>query len=525
MPALEFVGITKRFGDTLANDDITMTFEAGQVHAVLGENGAGKTTIMKIAAGLHRADSGEVRIRGEARDIASPAEALSRGIGMVHQHFTLVPNLTVTENVILGLRSARARPRQAAKEIRELSAEYGIPVDPDAKVETLSAGEMQRVEIVKLLYRNADILILDEPTALLSPAEADRLFTAFRELADDGKAIIFITHKLREVFAVADRISILRNGRLQASMDLGEATPHGLSRMMVGEDANVTFGDSLAVHVDKRTDGALDDVVSRRDDSPVPVVAENVWVQDRYGRTRLRGLSLRVPAGEIFGVAGVEGNGQSALAQVLVGLLPIADGSIELMGTSIRGMSHRAVSSLGVAFIPEDRQTEGLIPSMSIRENLLLRKKIRRDVSQWGLIRASASQRSVQQLIENFDVVAPSTEVPAADLSGGNQQKLLLARELRGNPSVIVASQATRGLDLKATSYVHEAVIRHASEGAAVIYISSDLDEVLSLSTRLGVLFKGRFTGHFDAGEADRAEVGALMTGATEENVDAGSAR
>lgn len=525
VPALEFVGITKRFGDTVANDDITVAFEAGQVHAVLGENGAGKTTIMKIAAGLHRPDSGEVRVKGEAHDIANPAQALSLGIGMVHQHFTLVPNLTVAENVILGLKSDRARPAIAARQIRELSDAYGIPVDPEAKVESLTAGEMQRVEIVKLLYRNADILILDEPTALLSPAEADRLFTAFRELAEDGKAIAFITHKLREVFAVADRISILRKGRLEASMNLEDATPEGLSRLMVGEDANVTLGDSLAVQVKGRGGAAAGDVELQAERDLVRLAVQNVSVHDRYGRRRLRDLSLEVRAGEIFGVAGVEGNGQSALAQALVGLLPISAGSIDILGVPIAGMSHRAISSLGVAFIPEDRQTEGLIPDLSLRENLLLREKIRHGVSRWGLIRSGASRRETQELIDNFEIVAPSTEVPAADLSGGNQQKLVLARELRGNPSVIVASQATRGLDLKATSYVHEALIRHASDGAGVIFISSDLDEVLSVSTRVGVLFKGRFAGQFDTNEAERAVVGALMTGAGDQrSVDADSA-
>lgn len=515
MAALEFVDITKRFGGTLANDHVSIAFAGGEIHAVLGENGAGKTTLMRIASGLEQPDAGEVRIRGEAQTIDDPARALELGVGMVHQHFTLVPNLTVAENVILGLRGPEARLAAAAERIRDLSRSYGIPVDPTAMVESLSAGERQRVEIAKLLYRQADVLILDEPTALLSPAEADRLFSAFADLARDGRAIVFITHKLREVFAIADRISVLRAGRLRATVETSATTPAELSRLMVGEDADVTLGDNLAVTARTTEHAAAEaEATDARSDTPVRVAVRDASVTDRFGRQRLRSCSFEVRAGEVFGIAGVEGNGQNGLAQALVGLMPLASGDIEILGTSVRRLRHRDVSDLGVAFVPEDRQTEGLVMPFSARENLLLRAKHRTGLVRWGLIRSSASRDVAERLAREFDVLTSSVDAPVSALSGGNQQKLVLARELVGDPAVIVASQATRGLDLKATAYVHDELLRRAAEGAAVVFISSDLDEVLSISTRIGVLYRGELVADVAHRDADRATIGALMAGA-----------
>jgi ABC-type uncharacterized transport system ATPase subunit len=499
---LELRGVTKRFPGVLANDDVDLTIEEGEIHALLGENGAGKTTLMNVLYGLYHADDGEIVIDGEVRRFDSPGDAIAAGFGMVHQHFMLIPVFTVTENIILGtepvgrlgwLERGRARAR-----VKELSERFGLDVPTDAVVEDLPVGIQQRVEILKALYREAEVLILDEPTAVLTPQETDELFAVMRSLRDSGKSIIFITHKLKEVLAVADTITVLRGGRVVGNIEPAHGDEAELAAMMVGRAVQLT--------VDKPP---------AEPGAPVLVV-EDLELTDEQGRVSVR-ASFEVNAGEIVCVAGVQGNGQTELVEAITGLRTVSGGSIELEGHDITNRSVNQILDAGVGHVPEDRQRDGLIASFSIADNLVLDTFdrppfARRFVRDAGAVRKAASDR-----VARFDVRTPTIEAAVSTLSGGNQQKVILARELSRPISLLIASQPTRGLDVGSIEYVHEQFVAQRDAGVAVLIVSSELDEILALADRIVVLFRGRVFGVLDGGTATREHVGLLMAGVMHE--------
>jgi simple sugar transport system ATP-binding protein len=498
-PLVEMQGITKRFGDVLANDHVDFAAEWGEVHALLGENGAGKTTLMSVLSGLYRADAGEVRLRGAPVQIRSPRDAITQGLGMVHQHFMLVKPFTVAENMVFGLKSRREPWLDldaVAERVAELSHQYGLAVDPRARVQDLSVGAQQRVEIVKALYRGADILILDEPTSVLTPQEADDLFKVLRELVGQGHTVIFITHKLDEVMAVADRITVLRDGRRITTVAAAETSKAELARMMIGRD--VLF--------------RLEKPVG----SPGPVALEvkDLWAHAPDGRPVLRGLSFSLRAGEILGVAGVDGNGQSELAQVLVGTLRVSAGHVRLDGGDITHATPKDRLRRGVGYIPEDRNTLGLIGSFSVCENTVLNTHFAPPYARGLFLDRRAMIADAERLIQEFDVKTAGGHERAARLSGGNLQKLVLAREVHRDPRVLIAAQPTRGLDVGATEYVRRRLLEQRERGRAILLISADLEEVLTLSDRVVVLFEGEITGLLSADEVEIEKLGLMMAGA-----------
>ena len=496
---VEMRGIVKRFPGVLANDHVDFDVRAGEIHALLGENGAGKSTLMKILYGMYQPDEGQIRVNGEAVHFTSPADAIRRGIGMIHQHFMLVPTLTVAENVALGLRSSREPlldlDRVTAR-IVELAAGYGLHVDPGAQVWQLSVGEQQRVEILKALYRGAELLILDEPTAVLTPQEVDELFVTLRQMAREGHALIFITHKLREVFAISDRVTVLRNGRVVGRVKTEETTRSELARMMVGRE-----------------------VIERWEKPPVelgPVVLE---VEDLHCLSdrevpALRGVSLQVRAGEILGIAGVSGNGQRELAEVIVGLRPATRGHVRLSGQEVTNWPPERLIAAGLAFIPEERLTMGVIQEFSVAENAILETHTAPELRRGPFLDLQAIRQHTVRLIREYDVRTPSLEVPAKNLSGGNIQKLILARELARRPRVLIAAQPTRGVDIGATEYIHRRLIEQRGEGTAILLISEDLDEILALSDRIAVMYEGEIVGVVPVEEANAEELGLMMAGA-----------
>jgi len=492
---LRMEGITKRFGPLVADEDVTFAVRAGEIHALLGENGAGKSTLMRILYGLHQPDSGEIRIDGRPVRIGSPHEAVVHGIGMVHQHFMLVPNLTAIENVVLGmpverpplldLRAARAR-------LLELSREYGLDVDPDASVWQLSVGGQQRLEILKALYRGARILVLDEPTAVLAPSEVGQLFRILRTLAAEGRGIVFISHKLTEVKEVSDRVTVLRLGRVTGSLTTADATPRQLATMMVGRDVSL-----------ERTTPP----VSGSD--PVLEVENLSCLTDR--RTPgLRGASLTVRAGEIVGVAGVDGNGQRELVECIAGLRSITGGRIAVRGASPK----RALgdpSLLGL--IPEDRHSQGLVPDFDVSENLVLKSYRRPPFSKRGVLRWPRIRLHARRQIEAFDIRCPGPLAKVRSLSGGNQQKVIVARETQDNPALLVAAQPTRGLDVGAVESVLNLIRLQRDRGTAVLFVSTELSEVFALSDRVVVMHKGQILGEVPPDPAHLGVVGELMMG------------
>lgn len=494
--ALRTVGITKRFPGILANHDISIQVKAGEVLGLLGENGAGKTTLMNILYGLHRPDSGEVFIHGQPATIGSPHQAGELGVGMVHQHFMLVENLTAIENVVLGLPAERPPLldlEPARVRFRQLTKEYGLELDPSTPVWQLPVGDQQWLEILKLLFRNARILILDEPTAVLAPSQAQQLFKTVRRFADEGRAIIFISHKLEEMKEVADRVTVLRDGHVVGTVDARAATASQLAEMMVGR----------SVFLDRRP-------------RPITPVRKEVLVIDRLnclndrGAPALRDFSLTVNAGEILGIAGVDGNGQRELAECIAGLRHPTGGTIHIMGVPVSGVVSDT-SLLG--YVPEDRRKTGLVLGFSVAENLLLKTCIyppytRRGVMQWATIR-----RHADELIAEYDIRTSGSMIPTRYLSGGNQQKVVVARELSGEPVLLVTSQPTRGLDLGAVESVHKVLLRERNRGCAVIFISTELTEVLALSDRIVVAFKGQIMGELDGENADVKLIGELMLG------------
>jgi len=509
--ALQATGITKRFPGVLANDHVSFTLQKGEIHALLGENGAGKTTLMNILYGLYQPDEGEISINGAPTRITSPHDAISQGIGMVHQHFMLVPPLTVCENIMLGQETTIHSTRllgpiaaldrhKVAGRIRELSHEYGLMVDPDAVVADLPVGAQQRVEIIKALYRSADILILDEPTAVLTPQEADELFVIMRTLIQQGKSIIFITHKLREVLAVADTISVMRGGQMVGSKTPAEATQETLAEMMVGR--------KVILSIDKK------------DATPAgPVLTvDDLHVNDDRGHMVVDGVTLEVLAGEILGIAGVQGNGQTELTEALTGLRRALSGHIHILGTDTTHSNPRQVTEEGTSHIPEDRQKHGLVLSFPIRDNMVLNTYYQKPYANGIELDYAAIEHNATELVKEFDVRTPSILTNAGSLSGGNQQKVIIARELTRTVKLLIASQPTRGLDVGSIEFIHHQIVDARDKGAAVLLISAELDEILSLSDRIAVMYKGRILATVPAKGATREQLGLLMAGIVKEN-------
>ena len=495
-PILEVRGVTKTFPGVIANEDVDLTLHEGQVLCVLGENGAGKSTLMNTVFGLYQPDGGEILLRGEPVRFESSRDAIAAGIGMVHQHFQLIPVFTVAENVILGdemTKGPRLDMDGARERIRALAQQYGLSVDPDAIVGDLSVGEQQRVELIKALFREADILILDEPTAVLTPGEVDEFFGVVRSLVDQGKSIVFITHKLREVLAVADRIVVLRRGRVVGEADPSTATHESLATLMVGRDVSFTVDKAPA------TPGARVLEVSQ------------LWVDDDRGVTTVADLDLEVRAGEVFGIAGVEGNGQRELVEALMGMRPKRAGGVVIAGRNVTHATPREIIELGVAHVPEDRTKHGLVGPFSIADNLVLNRYQRAPFARRGLRRERAIAAQAETLVEQFDVRTPSAQVPVGTLSGGNQQKVIIARELTGDLELLVVAQPTRGLDVGSIEFIHRRIIEMRDRGVAVLLVSAELDEVLSLSDRIGVIFRGSLVGTFDRSEVTRDQLGLYM--------------
>ncbi len=497
--AVEMLGITKRFGDFTANDRIDLDVRRGEVHALLGENGAGKSTLMNQLYGLYPPTSGDIFINGERVRLASPRMAIERGIGMVHQHFMLVQPFTVTENIILGLESTGAfgilDEARAYREVESLSDRYGLLVDSRARIQDISVAMQQRVEILKCLYRGADILILDEPTAVLTPQEIEYLGEIIRNLTSEGKTVIIITHKLHEIKSMADRCTVIRRGVKIGTVDVASHTEGELAEMMVGRE--VTFA------VEKRPLRAGDPVLSVKD----------VCCVNNRGLPALKDLSFDVRRGEILAIAGVDGNGQSELIEVLTGLRAVESGSVTMLGSDITGFAPGARIEMGLAAIPEDRQKRGLVGPFTVAENLVLEERARPPFSTRGILDLGAIERHARSLIERFDIRPPSEKYLASSLSGGNQQKVILAREITRDPELLIASQPTRGLDVGAIEYVHKRLVQVRDDGKAVLLISLDLDETLDLADRIAVIYGGRIVAVLDREDADERKLGLLMAG------------
>ena len=499
---LELRGITKRFGTVLANDNLDITVASGTIHALVGENGAGKSTAMRIAYGFYTADSGEIRVNGQAVDIRTPHDAIALGIGMVHQHFMLMPPMTVTENIVLGAEPGSAVSldlKAAARDVRRLSDEFKLAVDPDAAVESLSVGQQQRVELLKALYRRAQLLILDEPTAVLTPQEVDEFFTILQRMRAQGRTIIIITHKLSEVLAVSDDVTVMRDGRVVGTRKTRETSAAELARLMVGRDVLLRVEKAPA-----RPGHTL-------------LTVKNLTVL-AHGGARLKGISLDVRAGEIVGIAGVEGNGQTELIEALAGLIPPArqTGSIQFAGEEISGLSARRRREIGIAHIPEDRHRRGLLLDFSLSENTILGVHYRKPaVTGIGsvILNGPAILRRTEQVIRDFDVRPPRPSLPARALSGGNQQKLIIGREFELPPTLLLVSQPTRGVDIGAIEFIHRKIVAMRDSGCAILLVSAELEEVTALSDRLLVLHAGQIAGEVDPAVAGSEQIGLLMTG------------
>jgi simple sugar transport system ATP-binding protein len=497
-PVLELRGITKEFPGTLANDHVDFDLAPGEVHALLGENGAGKSTLMNVLYGLYRPDEGEIRVGGAPVTFQSPRDAIAQGIGMVHQHFMLIPVMTVAENIVLGSEpsekgvfldygAARAR-------VRELAGAFGFGLDPDARVQDITVGQQQRVEIVKALFRRAQILILDEPTAVLTPQEATELFEILRTLTREGMSVIFISHKLNEVLDIADRVTVLRRGKKIETLSTADATEASLARLMVGRE--------VLLHVDKESHAAGEPLLQ----------VEELSVRDDRGLPKVRDASFEVRAGEIVGIAGVDGNGQTELIDALAGLRKPEGGRILLAGTEVTGDSVRAHFDDGLGHVPEDRQRRGLVLDFSIAENVALHEYRKPPDSRYGWLRPGVLIERARRLISEFDVRGGGPQTEAKALSGGNQQKVILAREIDRDPKVLIAAQPTRGLDVGAIEFIHRRLVEERDEGRGILLVSLELEEVLSLSDRILVLFEGEIVGEYPPTTSEE-ELGLAMTG------------
>ncbi|EID70495.1 MULTISPECIES: ABC transporter ATP-binding protein [Streptococcus] len=495
---IEMRDITKVFGEFVANDKINLHLRKGEIHALLGENGAGKSTLMNMLAGLLEPTSGEIAVNGQVVNLDSPSKAAGLGIGMVHQHFMLVEAFTVAENIILGSELTKNGVLDiagASKEIKALSERYGLAVDPSAKVADISVGAQQRVEILKTLYRGADILIFDEPTAVLTPSEIEELMAIMKNLVKEGKSIILITHKLDEIRAVSDRVTVIRRGKSIETVKIAGATNADLAEMMVGR--------SVSFKTEKQASQPKEVVLSIKD----------LVVNENRGVPAVKNLSLDVRAGEIVGIAGIDGNGQSELIQAITGLRKVESGSIELKGDSIVGLHPRQITELSVGHVPEDRHRDGLILEMMISENIALQTYYKEPHSKNGILNYSNITSYAKKLMEEFDVRAASELVPAAALSGGNQQKAIIAREIDRDPDLLIVSQPTRGLDVGAIEYIHKRLIEERDNGKAVLVVSFELDEILNVSDRIAVIHDGKIQGIVSPETTNKKELGVLMAG------------
>jgi len=495
---IEMREITKVFGEFVANDKINLELRKGEIHALLGENGAGKSTLMNMLAGLLEPTSGEIVVNGQVVKLDSPSKAASLGIGMVHQHFMLVEAFTVAENIILGselTKNGVLDIARATREINELSERYGLAVNPSAKVADISVGAQQRVEILKTLYRGADILIFDEPTAVLTPSEIDELMAIMKNLVKEGKSIILITHKLDEIRAVSDRVTVIRRGKSIETVEIAGATNADLAEMMVGR--------SVSFKTEKQAAQPKEVILSIKD----------LVVNENRGVPAVKNLSLDVRAGEIVGIAGIDGNGQSELIQAITGLRKIESGSVELKGQSIVGLHPRQITEMSVGHVPEDRHRDGLVLEMMISENIALQTYYKEPLSKKGILNYTNIIGYAKQLMQEFDVRAASEIVPASALSGGNQQKAIIAREVDRNPDLLIVSQPTRGLDVGAIEYIHKRLIQERDNGKAVLVVSFELDEILNISDRIAVIHDGKIQGIVTPETTNKQELGVLMAG------------
>lgn len=499
--SVEMRNIVKRFPGVLANSHVTFEVKAGEVHALLGENGAGKSTLMRQLYGLYRPDEGEILIDGKSCVFHSPKDAIDAGIGMIHQHFMLVPTLTVTENVALGLKSSRAPQLDldvVADRIMELSKSYGLKVDPSAYVWQLSVGEQQRVEIIKALYRGAGIIILDEPTAVLTPQEVNDLFTTLKRMVQEGHGLVFISHKLHEVMAISNRVTVLRDGTLIGSRMTSEITRDELVKMMVGRDVK-----PLAPQVVEA--------------GSVRLKIEGLRAIGDRNTEMLRGIDLEIHAGEIVGIAGVSGNGQRELAQCLSGLRKVTHGSIHLDGDDITNMPLLKRMAAGQAYIPEERMRDGAIREFSVQENLFLRDHAAPQYTNGIFLNFTKMSARTREVIKDYAVKTPTIDTPIKNLSGGNIQKLIMARELSRLPKVLIAAQPTRGVDIGATEYIHQRLLEQRASGTAIMLISEDLDEIRTLSDRIAVMYEGRIIGIVSRDKASVEQIGLMMAGISRE--------
>ncbi|EFI83737.1 ABC transporter, ATP-binding protein [Listeria grayi DSM 20601] len=507
---IEMLGIRKEFSGFVANDNITLQLKQGEIHALLGENGAGKSTLMNVLFGLYEPDGGEIRVRGEKKMINNPNVANDLGIGMVHQHFMLVDKFTVAENIMLGKEPTKLgiiERKKAIKEISEISERYGLRVDPNAVVRDISIGMQQRVEILKTLYRGADILIFDEPTAVLTPQEIKELIQIMRTLIKEGKSIILITHKLKEIMDVCDRVTVIRRGKGMGTVDVSETSPQDLANRMVGRE--------VVFKTEKKPATPGEDVLEIKD----------LVVKESRGVESVRGLNLSVRAGEIVGIAGVDGNGQSELLAAISGLTKVASGSIKLNNKSIENKKPRKITEAGLGHIPEDRHKHGLVLEMSIGENIALQTYYKKPISNHGFINHRSMYDFARKLIEEYDVRTSSEYVPAKSLSGGNQQKAIIAREVSRDPDFLIAAQPTRGLDVGAIEFIHRRLIEQRDKGKAVLLMSFELEEIMNVSDRIAVIYEGKIVAIVKPEETTEQELGLLMAGSktaevgVEENV------
>ena len=504
-PVLELRGITKRFPGVLANDHINLTVDKGEIHALLGENGAGKTTLMNILYGLYHPDEGDIVVNGNKADIKSPIDAIKAGVGMVHQHFMLVPVFTVTENVMLGEEFVKyggvLDREKAAKKVQEISDKYNLNIDPNAYIKDMPVGLQQRVEIIKLLFREANILIMDEPTAVLTPQEVTELFKIMQTLIDQGKSIIFITHKLGEVLECANKITVIRGGKVVGSTDPKTATLNDLANMMVGREVKLE--------------------VEKQQQKPGDVILDvnDLKVLDPRGNIAVDEISFEVHSGEVLGIAGVQGNGQTELVRSLTGLLSPIDGEVLLTGHNVTHSSPRQITELGTAHIPEDRQKDGLVLSLPISDNLVLNTYYLKPYSNRKWLNQKVIIETGEALVKKFDIRTPSIFTSASSLSGGNQQKVIVAREFSRPIKLLIASQPTRGLDVGSIEYIHKRLLDKRDEGCAVLLVSTELDEVMQLSDRIAVLYRGKIIAIVDGKTATKEQLGLLMAGIVHESV------
>ena len=496
--SVEVRNIVKRFPGVIANDHINFKVKSGEVHALLGENGAGKTTLMRILYGLYQPDEGQILIDEQPVIIRSPADSIRLGLGMIHQHFMLVPSLSVAENIALGLASSRGLMLDldvVSKRIRELSDAYGLSVDPQAMVWQLSVGEQQRVEILKSLYRGAALLILDEPTAVLTPQEVDEFFIILRRMASEGHSLIFISHKLHEVLSISDRITVLRLGRVVNTLNTAETNRQELANFMVGRD--------VLLRIDRPP----------VEQGQVRLALQDLWVTGDKGLPAVRGVNLEIHAGEILGLAGVSGNGQRELAEAIAGLRKPSQGRIAIDNHEVGGHSPEYIIEHGLAYISEERFRDGVVKDLSVEENLMLEQHAKPPFARGMFLNFATINSHCETLIKDFDIKTPSINTPLRNLSGGNIQKLILARELFRNPSVLVASQPTRGVDIGSTEYIHQRLIAQRVEGTGTLLISEDLDEIRNLSDRIAVIFEGQIMGIVDSDQATVEQLGLMMAG------------